>query len=364
MSTNGKKFFLTGGTGFLGHYLLRALLVDADVCCRVMMRPPTPASRDRLTRLLAELDVDLDALIANGRIELAEGNLPEGLPSGTLEGIDQVIHSAGFITFAEERNGEPARTNLEGTRSLLDAAAKAGVPRFNHISTAYVCGDISGIAPEKVTRTMPPLRNAYERSKWQAEQLVDDWGNQHGIATICRPSILMGDLDSGRATNAGGLYAVAKVTELLARAAKADPMTDPLQMELRIRGRSDATANIIPICWAADKMAAIALDPAQHGRVHHIINPQPPTHAEIRDWMEEFFGIGGAVFVDIDKPLDDPNRVEKIFQAIEQQMGDYFRHKLSFENGSGGAGPDGQRLVDRDQFISWLRYAQEHEWMR
>ena len=47
------EVFLTGASGFLGHYLLAELLTRPQVRCRVLLRPPVSASSARLQQLLA-----------------------------------------------------------------------------------------------------------------------------------------------------------------------------------------------------------------------------------------------------------------------------------------------------------------------
>ena len=85
--------------------------------------------------------------------------------------VGSVIHSAASVAF--DLPLEEARAiNVEGTRRVLDfAGAVPGLQRVTYVSTAYVAGDRRGTAYED-DRETGAFRNAYERSKHEAEALV------------------------------------------------------------------------------------------------------------------------------------------------------------------------------------------------
>ncbi len=358
------EVFLTGATGFLGHYLLAALLTHPNIRCRVLLRPPVSKSCARLDRLLADLGLRLSALIAAGRIVEVEGALPDSLCPADIGDVDVVLHAAGNTTFHANGSGEPDKTNVEGTRAMLSLAAEANIRRFVYVSTAYVCGEQVGHLPEAFVGSLPPMRNDYERSKWQAEQLVWDWGGDSRLATICRPSILFGDSRTGRASAMKGLYLVARATEVLARAMDGNHEADRHQIPLRILGRSTATCNVVPVDWAARQIANISLKPATESSVHHVTNPDPPTHQEVKRWLEEYFDIAGGRFSDETWPLKDANHYEDLFYSLGNICLDYFRDGLTFASRCSASMPSGQRLVDGTFFARCMKYAQETNWCR
>jgi nucleoside-diphosphate-sugar epimerase len=364
MNRDPIEVFLTGATGFLGHYVLAELLAQPHVRCRVLLRSPISASSARLDRLLADIGLNLSGLIADKRIVPVEGGLPDSVGPSELSGVDLVLHSAGNTTFRANGSGEPTKTNIDGTRALLSAAAGAGIPHFVFVSTAYVCGERVGHLPEAFCSTVPPVRNDYERSKWEAERLVWDWGERWGVATICRPSILFGDSRTGRASAMKGLYLVAKATEILARAMDGNQEEDRHQISLRILGRSDATCNVVPIDWAARQIAGISLEPATESSVHHVTNPDPPTHQEVKGWLEEYFDIAGGRFSDATWPLTDANHHEDLFYSLGNICLDYFRNGLTFESRCAGELSPGHRLIDGASFARCMKYAQATNWCR
>src|ERR1700674_1797756 len=97
--------FVTGGTGFLGSYILQELLLQGK---------PVRALRRKLTfpfflhpALLGKISwVEGDILDINGLIE-------------NLEGCDQIIHAAGMVSFNPADKKELFRVNMEGTANLV-----------------------------------------------------------------------------------------------------------------------------------------------------------------------------------------------------------------------------------------------------
>lgn len=108
-----------------------------------------------------------------------------------MSGVSIVIHLAG-----EKRNvSRMWPVNVEGTRNLLAAAEAEGVRRFIHVSSVGVIGAdplASGLFGEDA-QCHP--RNDYERSKWEAEALVEQAMTRGLAATILRPANVFGDRD-------------------------------------------------------------------------------------------------------------------------------------------------------------------------
>ncbi|MFQ5461404.1 MAG: SDR family oxidoreductase, partial [Phycisphaerae bacterium] len=364
MTPEPNSVLVTGASGFLGQYILAELLADPQVRCRVLLRPPLSESFARLERLLADLGLELAALVADDRVVAIEGSLPDRLNAAAFDGVDTVVHAAGNTAFHANGSGEPTRTNVDGTRAMLTMAGRAGVGRFVLVSTAYTCGEQTGHLPEVFHPTLPPVRNDYERSKWEAERLVWQWSERSRVATICRPSILFGDSQTGRASAMKGLYVVARATEILARAMDSSDTADRHHIPLRILGRGDATCNVVPIDWAARQIAGIALKPAAEPSVHHITNADPPTHEEVKQWFEDYFDIGGGRFSDAAWPLRDANHYEDLFYSLGNICLDYFRHGLTFASRCAEEIPAGRRLVDRESFFRCMQYAQSTNWGR
>jgi dihydroflavonol-4-reductase len=113
----------------------------------------------------------------------------------TLRGCDAVVHAAALYSYdAEPRRLEAV--NVDGTRNLLDAAARAGVRRVVHTSTAGTCGPVPGRPATEADR--PPayeLAVPYKRTKLRAERLVLEAARQGLDAVVVNPTTPVGDGD-------------------------------------------------------------------------------------------------------------------------------------------------------------------------
>jgi nucleoside-diphosphate-sugar epimerase len=173
------RYFVTGGSGFVGRHLLLRLLADGHV-----------------VRALARSEESAQVVEALGATPVRADLVDVGAAVEELRGCGVLVHAA-----AETRPWAPPedyqRVNVVGTRRLLRAAAEAGVRRFVHISTEAVLADGNPI--RFVDETAPyPRRYAgdYARTKALAEQLVlaADSREMHTVAV--RPRLVWGPGDT------------------------------------------------------------------------------------------------------------------------------------------------------------------------
>jgi len=117
-----KKYFITGGYGFLGQYIVRELHDhDPNAELRVLVRTP------RKTFLQIE-KLERASFISG---ELTQ---PDSFAS-RLEGVETVIHNAAMVSFSPAEREKVFNANVIGTRNLAQAALKAGVKNFIFISS-------------------------------------------------------------------------------------------------------------------------------------------------------------------------------------------------------------------------------------
>lgn len=131
---------------------------------RVYVSGATGFVGGHVARELAEGGADVRA----ERVDLLD---PDGL-ARVVAGCEAVVHVAALYSY-----DAPAelmeRVNVEGTRALLEAAARAGARRFVHCSTAGTCGPVPG--REATEDDSPPsweLAVPYKRTKLEAERLA------------------------------------------------------------------------------------------------------------------------------------------------------------------------------------------------
>ena len=176
-----KTIFVTGGSGVVGQALLEALS-NFHIIGLVHQTPIKNASV-----------VSLSGDISSPWLGLTRAEFNE-----LAKRIDCIIHAAA-ITNLSERDQGIFRTNVEGTRYVLDLAAKAQVPVY-YISTAFVH---SSNTAENDDKARP-----YERSKREAERIVQTSGLSH---VIIRPSVIVGDSQTGAIASFQGIHLILSV---------------------------------------------------------------------------------------------------------------------------------------------------------
>src|SRR5262245_49690280 len=171
---------VTGGTGFVGANVVRELLREGATV-RVLAR----AHGDR--RALAGLTVDV-----------CEGDL--GDPSSlrrAVQGVRTVYHVAADYRLWARRPEELHRTNVEGTRAILQAAADAAVSRVVHTSSVGALGIPRDGTPgtETTPVTLADMVGPYKASKFLAEQVAVGFALKGLPVVIVNPSTPIGPWD-------------------------------------------------------------------------------------------------------------------------------------------------------------------------
>lgn len=173
---------VTGATGFTGSHLASAL-ARRGYRVRALVRP---RSLDRWHR----------SPLATLGIEAAVGDLTDAAAvARAVEGVDIVYHIAATYREAGQTSAAYRAINVEGTRHVLESAARAGVRRVVHCST----GGVHGHVARPPANEDAPLRpgDIYQETKLEAEQLARDIGRARGLdVVIARPIGIYGPGDT------------------------------------------------------------------------------------------------------------------------------------------------------------------------
>ena len=173
-----KPTLVTGANGHVGNNLCRELVARGERV-RAMMR----ASADPAP--LAGLDVE----IVRGDI------LDAAATARAVEGCGRVYHTAaGFLMWARDPERDIIRPSVEGTRNVLEAAARAGVEKAVYTSSSGTIGH-AGSPAERFdeTRPYPTPHTHYLRGKIAAEQEAFAVARRTGLALVSiHPGLILG----------------------------------------------------------------------------------------------------------------------------------------------------------------------------
>jgi dihydroflavonol-4-reductase len=195
------RTFLTGGTGFIGQALARALVTNGDEV-RALVRTPAKAS------VLADL-----------RCEVVEGDVsdPDRLRA-QMDGCEGVVHNAGVYRIGIPKSERAAMfgANVLGTEHVLDAAARAGASRITYVSTANVFGDTHGVVVDESYVRPPgePFLSYYDETKYLAHQAALERIGAGMPVVVAMPTVVIGPGDH---SSVGTLIRRAATGKLAAR---------------------------------------------------------------------------------------------------------------------------------------------------
>jgi dihydroflavonol-4-reductase len=174
------RVLVTGASGFLGSWVVRALL-DAGDSPRVVVRPTSNLE-----------------MIAGLPIEKREGDvLDRRSIERAARGVDAVIHVAGLVSLRRRDRSDLMRVNIEGTRNVLAVAAERGV-RAVHTSSIAAIGFTDSPALRDEKCWLSPEMGAqypYSASKLGSELVALELNQLGADIVIVNPGLLLGPGD-------------------------------------------------------------------------------------------------------------------------------------------------------------------------
>lgn len=168
---------VTGGTGFLGGYLVPALLAQGHRV-RLLARSPQKVR-----------------LASQELLEVVEGDITDiVMLERAFEGISRVIHGAAVVSFWKKRRPEMERINVGGTANLVDVSLQANIEQFIHISSIAALGRSadSSLMDENTKWKDSDLNSYYAITKYKAEKEIYRGIAEGMKAVILNPGVIMG----------------------------------------------------------------------------------------------------------------------------------------------------------------------------
>ena len=170
---------VTGGSGLLGNALIKNLLLQGKKVIAIYNNTPL---EDFGTTDLRTMQCDLLDVVTLQEI---------------MEGVTQIYHCAGLVSFRRKDVQRLYQVNVEATANLVNAALQAGVKKMVHVSSVAAMGRIRQQEPihEKMWWTPETSNSKYGETKYLGEMEV--WrGIAEGLeAVVVNPSIILGPGD-------------------------------------------------------------------------------------------------------------------------------------------------------------------------
>jgi amino acid adenylation domain-containing protein/thioester reductase-like protein len=270
-----REVLLTGATGFVGAFLLEALLrnTGARVHCPVRARD-THHARRRVLANLARYNLSpawpdnrvvyFPADLARPRLGLANEDFM------ALGGsLDLIVHSGAHVNFLYPYE-QLRPTNVDGTREIIRLAMTRRVP-IHFLSTIAV---IAGFGTAGVTHVEEDIRlrhadrltMGYAESKWVAEVLLQNAAAQGLPIAIYRPYEVTGEQQYGICNTETAICSLFKTIT-----------------ETGLAPDIDLPLDFVPVDYLTDAIVHIATQRPPTKEVYHLTNPCP---AQLRDMVE------------------------------------------------------------------------------
>ncbi len=360
--------FLTGASGLVGRYLTRDMLLSGRKLAVLARSNKRLAAHDRVESLLRRWEAKLGRLLPRPIVLEGDVSQPDlGLSADDRSWVARhctgIIHNAAVVRFdPAERHQEPWRTNLDGTKNVIDFARRMELQNLHYVSTAYVSGSRSGTIFESELDCGQSFKNTYEESKFQAERMIAD-ADGFAHKTIYRPSIIAGDSNTGYTSSYHGLMwylrFLATLMPMQPRDERGQIHTD---IDLPISG--DEPHNVVTVDWVAAAINRLLDAPEAAGQTVHLVADVPTTFREVIQWCYEYFNSTGVRFVGRQCNRLATSEFAEAFFDSSRVYQEYDAFNVTFDNSNF------RRLlpdfpcpaITRDRVIRYLEFGKHDCW--
>ena len=284
--------FVTGGTGFLGAFVLHDLLrfTRATIHCLVRAQDAETA-RQRLVEnfahyRLAHPDIASRIVAVPGSLEMPRLGIHAPTYDWLAEHVDCVYHLAADTSFMPGY-AQLKATNVTGLKNVLRLACERRTKNVHYASTYAVFNSDAYTLARRVyeTRlvgTSVGFSRGYDRSKWVAEKLVN-LAQERGLpVTTYRAGFISGD--SGTAIHN-----------------KMDPVAQMLAIVLctGYAYRVETLLHLTPVDFCSRALVKLSLLREAENQIFHLVQGHPLSAMEILDWMaDEGYGVKLVAFAE------------------------------------------------------------------
>ena len=265
----------TGATGLLGAYLLRDGMVAGEHYAVIARSSLMESARSRIETMLARFEKESQRPLP--RPVVLEGDLSKpglGLSAEDTRWVrshcDKVLHNAASLIFyRDEETNEPYRSNVDGTRHVLDLAEQAKIRVFHHVSTSYVCGLRKDHCLESELDVGQEFGNDYEKTKVEAEKMVRPAPFLDSL-TVFRPAIIIGDSQTGYTSTFHGFFTPLKIAYGLTAGSPVG-VVDGMPLLRAIGFSGTEQKNFVPVDWVSAVMTHVMTHRQHWGKTYHLV---------------------------------------------------------------------------------------------
>jgi NAD(P)-dependent dehydrogenase (short-subunit alcohol dehydrogenase family) len=261
-------YFVTGATGFIGRFLVQALLQRGKGTVYVLVRPKSVGKLDELrqfwgkdsTRRVVPIKGDL----GQSKLGVAKADLTR------LKGKVKHFYHLGAVYDIEASAEEMHKANIVGTEGALAVADAIGAGCFHHVSSIAAAGLYRGTFSEDMFEEAEELDHPYHRTKHDSEALVR--ANGRVPFRVYRPGIVLGHSQTGVIDKIDGPYYFFKA---LQRLRESWPRWIPLV------GVEGGYVNAVPVDFVVEALVHLSHLPKQDGECFHLTDPKTRRMGEI-----------------------------------------------------------------------------------
>lgn len=271
-----QTIFVTGFPGFIAERLV-ARLAKPEVQFFLLVQPQF------VEKAVAEVkDISERTATPLENFALIEGDITKndlGISDEDIaiirEETTDVFHLAAIYDLAVEKE-LAYRVNLEGTKNVNEfVRSLPHLQRYNYVSTCYVAGKRPGRILETELEHEAGFRNYYEETKYLAELEVEKLKGELPV-TIFRPSVVVGDSQTGETVKYDGIY------YLIHYLRKAPDLLRFVNV-----GNKEVKLNLVPVDIVVEAMATLSTDENAIGKTIALADPNPLTTAELFNAIAE-----------------------------------------------------------------------------
>lgn len=322
-----KSLFITGYPGFLASFLIDQLLEDHSKHIKHIYLLVLVAEKEHAQKQLnyyattSNISKKLFSVVA-GDITKENLGMDEMTQRKLQNEVTHVFHLAAIYDLAVPKN-IAERVNVQGTSYVNDWVQKLPyLERYIYFSTAYVSGTREGRIYEHELMKDQTFRNHYERTKYDAEVLVEKLKEKIPI-TIIRPGIVKGHSETGETIKFDGLYFMLNFYDKLRLSPFLPYMKDGIAPE----------GNFISSDYLLKATSYLAMNPIGEGKTYHLTDPNPYNTTELQKMLAEHL-LGrtpkGTIPVSIVKLCLSAAPIRKWLQ-VENEAMDYFTIHSSYD---------------------------------